>query len=539
MRTATQKPKSTQQTEPAGNAKASPTFSGQRRDVHSILQLKRTIGNQAAQQLLRANSESFEAESSTTGTAGFGHDFSRISVHFGMRRTIRPKLKINAPGDMYEQEADQVAHHLSANPTTSTASPLIQRYSGQPPDQVDEAPSSVSRVVASPGTPLQPALQQEMEGHFGYDFSQVRVHHGPDAEESARDANAAAYTVGHHIVFGTGRYSPKTLEGKRLFAHELTHVVQQGSKSAALQRQPAANVPNVMPATAGDREFVRDAIDFFNASASYFSEQVPINQALFEQVINSWYRMVVNQESMIDNELGGDVALKTELRVAYTAAIRVLISRAAIMFGKSENDLYRENSGRIPMWAWQTPHHLEPGISTPIAEGRIVDVATVSVNFSTNGFDVAIAPDTIDRSLGDKAKTRVDITWGNIDYISRPSKGGGGIVTSFTGPPTPIVFIQTRYGPGVTAASPSGYGRGTTPEDIAGGRLAPRSTSLGFHEGSHGLDYVDFLENNPPPQFTGTVGMSTADFKAAITQWQEDNRAYEREIEEFSTRRTD
>jgi hypothetical protein len=125
MRTFTQKPKSTQQTEPAGNAKASPTFSGQRRDVHSILQLKRTIGNQAAQQLLRANSESFEAESSTTGTAGFGHDFSRISVHFGMRRTIRPKLKINAPGDMYEQEADQVAHHLSANPTTSTASPLI------------------------------------------------------------------------------------------------------------------------------------------------------------------------------------------------------------------------------------------------------------------------------------------------------------------------------------------------------------------------------------------------------------------------------
>ena len=66
-----------------------------------------------------------------------------------------------------------------------------------------------------------------MEQRFGHDFSRVRVHSGAAAEQSARDVNANAYTVGHNIVFGAGRFAPGTHEGRRLIAHELTHVVQQ------------------------------------------------------------------------------------------------------------------------------------------------------------------------------------------------------------------------------------------------------------------------------------------------------------------------
>jgi hypothetical protein len=113
-----------------------------------------------------------------------------------------------------------------------------------------------------------------MELRFGFDFSQVRVHTDAQAAESARAVNALAYTVGSDIVFGAGQYAPGTAAGKRLLAHELTHVVQQGSKPAALQRQPA---PNGMPATVRDsRGLVRNTIDFFKGSANYFSEQVPI-----------------------------------------------------------------------------------------------------------------------------------------------------------------------------------------------------------------------------------------------------------------------
>jgi len=70
-----------------------------------------------------------------------------------------------------------------------------------------------------------------VEPRFGHDFSKVRVHSGAAAKRSARDVSAQAYTVGHNIVFGAGRFEPGTHEGRRLLGHELTHVLQQ-SRSA-------------------------------------------------------------------------------------------------------------------------------------------------------------------------------------------------------------------------------------------------------------------------------------------------------------------
>jgi hypothetical protein len=67
-----------------------------------------------------------------------------------------------------------------------------------------------------------------MEARFGHDFSQVRVHTDEPAADSARAVNALAYTVGRDVVFDRGCYAPRTAEGQRLLAHELTHVVQQG-----------------------------------------------------------------------------------------------------------------------------------------------------------------------------------------------------------------------------------------------------------------------------------------------------------------------
>jgi len=66
-----------------------------------------------------------------------------------------------------------------------------------------------------------------MEPRFGRDFSGVRVHSDAAAQRSARDINAKAYAVGHNIVFGAGEFAPRTHGGRRLLAHELTHVLQQ------------------------------------------------------------------------------------------------------------------------------------------------------------------------------------------------------------------------------------------------------------------------------------------------------------------------
>src|SRR5262249_51867263 len=114
-----------------------------------------------------------------------------------------------------------------APPGIASAPPRIRRFSGQSSSRTGAAPASVDRALASPGTPLEPALRQDMEQRFGRDFSWVRVHSGAAAEQSARDVNAHAYTVGYDIAFGAGQYAPATRDGRRLLAHELAHVVQQ------------------------------------------------------------------------------------------------------------------------------------------------------------------------------------------------------------------------------------------------------------------------------------------------------------------------
>ena len=98
----------------------------------------------------------------------------------------------------------------------------------------------VHDVLRSPGRPLDPAPRAFMEHRFGHDFSQVRVHTDAKAVESARAVNALAYTVGKDIVFGADRYTPGTSEGRRLLAHELTHVIQQGGTENAKPMLQAA-----------------------------------------------------------------------------------------------------------------------------------------------------------------------------------------------------------------------------------------------------------------------------------------------------------
>ncbi len=152
---------------------------------------------------------------------------------------LQTKLRVNEPGDAYEQEADRVAEQVLAKPTHSNVSstPLrIQRYTGQANGQAGAAPASVDHVLASAGRPLEPALRQDMEQRFGHDFSRVRVHSSGAAEQSAREVNADAFTVGHDIVFGAVRYAPGTSRGNRLLAHELTHTLQQRGGDFRLQR---------------------------------------------------------------------------------------------------------------------------------------------------------------------------------------------------------------------------------------------------------------------------------------------------------------
>jgi hypothetical protein len=210
---------------------------------------------------------------------------SRLQRAIGNQNALRflqTKLAINQPGDRYEQAADRMADAVvqseggstpcacesSGTPCTECASKKLQRMDANVAhatpsstkqdaigadmrqeargDAGTEAPAVVHEVLTETGRPLDTGTRAFMEPRFGHDFSGVRVHTSALAEESARAVGARAYTVGRDIVFAGGEHAPENPLGRRLLAHELSHVVQQGAASGALhsdgilQRQPAA-----------------------------------------------------------------------------------------------------------------------------------------------------------------------------------------------------------------------------------------------------------------------------------------------------------
>jgi hypothetical protein len=232
--------------------------------------LQQSIGNQALQRLIRS-------------------------------RYIQAKLKVNAPGDGFEQEADRVAERvmrmpesqtprpqdaeeeeesiqtksfsaqpagflvqrkcaecssggepcpkcteeesLQRKPLAGTIAPVIQRRqnesveeeerlslkqsSGPTPESTPTINENIGSLLGG-GQPLPAATRSFFEPRFGVDFGGVRAHTHSGAAQIARSVNAKAFTLGQDLVFGEGQYSPETTDGKKLLAHELTHVIQQG-----------------------------------------------------------------------------------------------------------------------------------------------------------------------------------------------------------------------------------------------------------------------------------------------------------------------
>lgn len=150
---------------------------------------------------------------------------------------------------------------------------------------VGEAPAAIPGVVhevlRSPGSPLDTAARAELEPRFGYDFSHVRVHTGPQAADSARQVNARAYTVGQQVVFGAGQYAPHTPGGQRLLAHELAHTVQQRGAAPGLQAaaiDPADSPLERQAERAADAALAGGPVGGLQSAAPVLSRQ-PAGQA--------------------------------------------------------------------------------------------------------------------------------------------------------------------------------------------------------------------------------------------------------------------
>jgi hypothetical protein len=200
---------------------------------------------------------------------------------------LQAKLDVSHPADPAEREADRVADAVmqvdESGPPVDVSRKSRRTDAAGTASTVDGRVEGDIRSLQGGGRPLQESTRSFFESRFGEDFSGVRVHTGPAADEAARSIDAKAFTLGQTIAFASGAYQPQTSEGKQLLAHELVHVVQQGAtglgaegladgsvQTTIVHRTLPADLPNpgAQPTNLTDAQ-VQDAIEYNKKKVRY------------------------------------------------------------------------------------------------------------------------------------------------------------------------------------------------------------------------------------------------------------------------------
>jgi hypothetical protein len=166
-----------------------------------------------------------------SGVANSPSARSGVPLFLGARAGIGHSLQ----SEHLEAEANRIADLVTGNGPQVTEN--VTRSSQQAAGATAEPPAAVESTLRSAGRALDAATRVFMEPRFGADLSSVRIHDDAEAAKSARALSARAYTIGEHVVFGSGQYRPGNDAGHHLVAHELAHVMQARAGASAKVRR--------------------------------------------------------------------------------------------------------------------------------------------------------------------------------------------------------------------------------------------------------------------------------------------------------------
>jgi hypothetical protein len=155
---------------------------------------------------------------------------NRQTLRDALDSPIQTKLRVGAPEDAAEREADAVAERVLAMPEAA-----VQRKATE---TTATAGGNEGLASGSGDQPLPGNERAFFEPRLGADLSGVRVHSDTEAARLAAGLSARAFTTGRAVYFAEGQYQPQTRAGKFLLAHELTHVLQQQRGQAAIGGGP-------------------------------------------------------------------------------------------------------------------------------------------------------------------------------------------------------------------------------------------------------------------------------------------------------------
>ena len=260
--------------------------------VESYIRRPRTTPRQPSALLLQHAASNPDA-ASPESILGLQSSYGNRAVA-SLLSGVQTRLKVGPVGDSYEREADRVAQQVMNMPAPAAGQSVSQRREGGAVQKSPLVSSITPRVqrqekeeepLNEGDIPTRSALQRQeeeeaaetalvqrqgdggfeasgdiearlnarrgggsslarevrafMEPRFGADFGGVRLHTDGEAAQISQSLGAQAFTHGKDIYFGQDRYSPGSNEGKRLLAHELTHVVQQNGATVRREEEGA------------------------------------------------------------------------------------------------------------------------------------------------------------------------------------------------------------------------------------------------------------------------------------------------------------
>ena len=141
---------------------------------------------------------------------------------------ILAKLDVQRTDDIGVEEDNEELIQAQSEILDRVDDEILQTKKSDNPNKPDPIDFEVElNNTRGGGFPLPETTLNFMESRFGAAFRDVRIHDDSTAASMNQSIQAQAFTQGKDIYFNSGKYSPDSLEGKSLLAHELTHVVQQ------------------------------------------------------------------------------------------------------------------------------------------------------------------------------------------------------------------------------------------------------------------------------------------------------------------------
>ena len=374
---------------------------------------------------------SYKAQGPTPKGKGDG-----VAADTARLRAQAEMFKPEAQKQAEKREEDAFVHAwISSQRFPSVTVPLTGTTPAQPaeekkkpeepaPAPVQKAPASseaapaehvdVDDALATPGRPLDPSTRRSMEARFGYDFSSVRLHDDARAAATAAEIDAAAFTVGEHVVFGSARFAPSTPEGRRLLAHELAHVVQQtrgapGGAGPIVQRRSVFEslgiLLGIVEGTWEDRELheyldavartgrIEDAYDSDN-KARAIVRRWKTSTPGFD--LSAPQKILLIREMLSGPTLGDDEECILDLlRLSDPTDLRAIFATGGISLANLESDINGLNRWRLDTFV---AHRFEGGRQAVLA-GRVQVIgATVPAGAPNFTLDVAALDASFDSS---------------------------------------------------------------------------------------------------------------------------------------------